>query len=125
MLRCPWCNSTAQVTEQVKEYRRIDDQTLYIDHYCICGCGTADFSDIEPAEELKLRGVELLVVNALHWERHDSHFSVSEALELISRVAPKRAYLTHMSHRIGLYAENIGRLPAGVEFAYDGLSVEL
>lgn len=41
MLRCPWCNSTAQVTEQVKEYRRIDDQTLYIDHYCICGCGTA------------------------------------------------------------------------------------
>lgn len=84
-----------------------------------------DFSDIEPNEELKLRGVELLVVNALHWERHDSHFSVTEALELISRVAPKRAYLTHMSHRIGLYAENIGRLPAGVEFAYDGLSVEL
>lgn len=41
MLRCPWCNSTAQVTEQLKEYHRIDEQVFYIDHYCVCGCGTA------------------------------------------------------------------------------------
>ena len=41
MPKCPWCGSTAQVTEQVKEYRKIDEQTLYIDHYCVCGCGTA------------------------------------------------------------------------------------
>ena len=84
-----------------------------------------DFSDIAPAEERKLHGVETLVVNALRWEPHDSHFSVAEALALIGRVSPKRAFLTHMSHAIGLYEEASQRLPAGVEFAYDGLCVEL
>lgn len=84
-----------------------------------------DFSGIEPAEELKLSGVELLVVNALRWEPHDSHFSVSEAVELIRRVSPKRAYLTHMSHRIGLHSNLEELLPDGVYPAYDGLSVEL
>lgn len=38
--RCPWCNSTAQVKEGFNIERRADEQTLYIDHYCICGCGT-------------------------------------------------------------------------------------
>jgi phosphoribosyl 1,2-cyclic phosphate phosphodiesterase len=84
-----------------------------------------DFSHIEPAEEAKLKGVKLLVINALRWERHDSHFSVSEALEVIERVKPERAYLTHMSHGIGLYAEAQSKLPEGVMFAYDGLQIEL
>lgn len=84
-----------------------------------------DFSAIEPEEEAKLAGVEVLVVNALRWEPHDSHFSVDEALALIARVRPHRAYLTHMSHRIGLHHEAERRLPAGVEFAYDGLTIEI
>lgn len=84
-----------------------------------------DFSSIESAEEAKLKGVELLVVNALRWEPHDSHFSVEEALALIGRVAPRRAFLTHMSHRIGLYVDASKRLPEGVEFAYDSLTVEI
>lgn len=84
-----------------------------------------DFSGIEPEEEAKLEGVELLVVNALRWEPHDSHFSVDEALALIRRIAPQRAYLTHMSHGIGLYEQASRRLPQGVEFAYDGLTVEI
>ena len=84
-----------------------------------------DFSGIEPTEEAKLRGVELLVVNALRWKPHDSHFSVDEALALIERIAPRKAYLTHMSHEIGLYAQASRRLPEGVEFAYDGLTVEV
>lgn len=84
-----------------------------------------DFSAIDPAEEAKLRGVELLVVNALRWEPHDSHFSVAEALELIDRIGPERAYLTHMSHRIGLHAEAEQRLPEGVMLAYDGLQLEI
>ncbi|MBO7185824.1 MAG: MBL fold metallo-hydrolase [Alistipes sp.] len=84
-----------------------------------------DFSHIEPAEEAKLQGVTILVINALRWKKHDSHFSVDEALEVIERIRPKRSYLTHMSHDIGLYAEAIGRLPEGVTFAYDGLVVEI
>lgn len=84
-----------------------------------------DFSHIDPAEEAKLQGVKIMVINALRWEPHDSHFSVAEAIEIINRVRPERAYLTHMSHGIGLYAEVSKRLPEGVEFAYDGLVVEI
>lgn len=84
-----------------------------------------DFSRIEPAEEAKLKGVKVLVINALRWEPHDSHFSVAEALDVIRRVHPERAYLTHMSHGIGLHAEAEARLPEGVRLAYDGLVVEI
>lgn len=84
-----------------------------------------DFSRIEPSEEAKLRGVKVLVINALRWEPHDSHFSVGEALDVIRRVQPERAFLTHMSHGIGLHAEAEARLPEGVNFAYDGLVVEI
>jgi phosphoribosyl 1,2-cyclic phosphate phosphodiesterase len=72
-----------------------------------------------------LKGVEVLVVNALRFEPHDSHFSVEEALQLVGRVAPKRAYLTHMSHDVGLHCVANLRLPDGVEFAYDGLKIEI
>lgn len=84
-----------------------------------------DFSHIDHTEEAKLQGVKIMVINALRWEPHDSHFSVAEAIEIINRVRPERAYLTHMSHGIGLYAEVSKRLPEGVEFAYDGLVVEI
>lgn len=84
-----------------------------------------DFSAIDDAEVAKLEGVKLLVVNALRWEPHDSHFSVGEALQLIERVHPARALLTHMSHSIGLHAEASKLLPTGVEFAYDGLTIEI
>lgn len=84
-----------------------------------------DFSHIDLAEEAKLQGVKIMVINALRWEPHDSHFSVAEAIEIINRVRPERAYLTHMSHGIGLYAEASKQLPEGVEFAYDGLVVEI
>ncbi len=84
-----------------------------------------DFSAIEEEQISKLRGVELLVVNALRFERHPSHFCVEEALSLIAKVAPQRAYLTHSSHDIGLYSKINPTLPQGVELAYDGLEIEL
>lgn len=70
-----------------------------------------------------LDGVEVLVINALRIEPHLSHFCLKETLQVIERVKPKKAYLIHMSHGIGL-ARNIGRLvPRNVEFAYDGMKV--
>ena len=84
-----------------------------------------DFKEISDEERKKLEGVEVLVVNALRFEPHDSHFSVDDALQLIEKVAPKRAYLTHMSHDIGLHCVANLRLPDGVELAYDGLKVEI
>ena len=84
-----------------------------------------DFKTIADAEVEKLRGVEVLVVNALRFEPHYSHFNVAEALELIRRVAPREAYLTHMSHEIGLYTETEPALPPGVHLAYDMLEVTI
>ena len=84
-----------------------------------------DMNAIADEEIAKLQGVKVLVVNALRWESHNSHFSVAEALEVIRRVAPERAYLTHMSHRIGLHAVAEQHLPGGVYLAYDGLTVTI
>ena len=84
-----------------------------------------DMNAIADEEIAKLQGVKVLVVNALRWESHNSHFSVAEALEVIRRVAPERAYLTHMSHRIGLHAVAEQHLPDGVYLAYDGLTVTI
>ncbi|MBE6212818.1 MAG: MBL fold metallo-hydrolase [Rikenellaceae bacterium] len=84
-----------------------------------------DFKSIAEEELQKLQGVEVLVINALRFEPHDSHLSVNEALEVVERVAPKRAYFTHMSHDIGLHCVANLRLPEGVEFAYDGLKIRV
>lgn len=84
-----------------------------------------DFKTIEDAEVEKLRGAEVLVVNALRFEPHYSHFNVEEALELIRRVAPREAYLTHMSHDIGRQAATEATLPPHVHMAYDTLRVEI
>ena len=84
-----------------------------------------DMNYIAPEEVEKLRGIDTLVINALRWESHSSHFSVSEAVDIIKRIAPRIAYLTHASHRIGLHSELEHRLPEGVKMAYDGLEIEI
>ncbi len=84
-----------------------------------------DFKMIDDAEVAKLTGVEVLVVNALRFAPHDSHFCVNEALALVGRVHPRATYLTHMSHEIGLHAVTEPMLPEGVWLAYDGLTVEI
>ena len=84
-----------------------------------------DFKELVEGEIEKLRGVETLIINALRFGSHYSHFNVEEASALIQQLAPQRAYLTHMSHEIGLYAESSKRLPAGVELGYDGLTIEI
>lgn len=84
-----------------------------------------DFKQIEDEEVDKLQGVDTLIVNALRFKPHDSHFSVGEAVELIKRVKPRKAYLTHLSHEIGLHALSAEKLPQGVELAYDKLTIEI
>lgn len=84
-----------------------------------------DANYIAPEEMDKLKGVDVLVVNALRKEKHYSHFCLSEALEVVRAVGPKRAYLTHMSHEMGLHAEVQAELPEGVFLAYDNLEIEI
>lgn len=84
-----------------------------------------DFKQIADEEVEKLQGVDTLIVNALRFKPHDSHFSVAEAVELIKRVKPRKAFLTHLSHEIGLHAASTEKLPQGVELAHDGLTIEI
>ena len=84
-----------------------------------------DFKKLCEGEIEKLRGVEVLVINALRFKAHDSHFNVEEAMEIIREVKPRKAYLTHLSHEIGLHATSAERLSEGVELAYDGLEIEI
>ncbi|MCD8185350.1 MAG: MBL fold metallo-hydrolase [Rikenellaceae bacterium] len=84
-----------------------------------------DMNRIDAEEIDRLKGVEILVVNALRHEKHLSHFSLSEALEVIGRVNPDRAYLTHISHQLGRHAEADPRLAANyIYYAYDGLKIQ-
>ena len=71
-----------------------------------------------------IAGIETLVVDALRDKPHTTHFTVADALEVVERVAPRRAYFTHMTHDLEHAATN-ARLPAGVELAYDGLALDV
>ncbi|MEO8260686.1 MAG: MBL fold metallo-hydrolase [Acidobacteriota bacterium] len=71
-----------------------------------------------------LAGVRTLVIDALRDRPHATHFSVAEALDVIDRLGPERAYFTHICHDLP-HAETCARLPAGVELAYDGLILEI
>lgn len=70
-----------------------------------------------------LASVDTLVINALRERPHPTHLSVEEALEVIDRLKPRQAFLTHISHELGHAAGN-AMLPPGVELAYDGLTIE-
>lgn len=82
-----------------------------------------DANRIEPLAWERLKGVDVLVLNALRREQHVSHFTLSEALDLIEQVAPRVAYLTHFSHQMGNHSNLERELPTGVHPAYDGLQV--
>jgi phosphoribosyl 1,2-cyclic phosphate phosphodiesterase len=83
-----------------------------------------DCSAIPDASWPLVAGVETLVIDALREKKHPTHFNVAEALDAIGRIAPRRAYLTHMAHDLG-HVETNARLPAGVELAYDGLVLDV
>ena len=84
-----------------------------------------DVNYISPEEMKKVEGSELIIITALRHKKHLSHFSLSESLELIAHWAPRQAYLTHISHQLGRYAEQQALLPQNVSLSYDGLSFEL
>jgi phosphoribosyl 1,2-cyclic phosphate phosphodiesterase len=78
-----------------------------------------------PDEALSLvQGVEILVLNALRDEPHETHFTLGEAVAAAQRIAPRRTYFTHMTHDLP-HAKTNARLPAGVELAYDGLVFDI
>lgn len=84
-----------------------------------------DANKISEEEIEKMKGTEVLVLNALRNEKHISHFSLEEALEMVKRINPKKAYLTHISHQLGIHKQVNEGLPPNVELAWDGLELNL
>lgn len=82
-----------------------------------------DVKYMEEEDMERLKGVKKLVINALQHEWHPTHLSLTEALELIRRIKPDQAWLTHLSHHMGLASEVGQTLPMGVSLAYDGLEI--
>lgn len=84
-----------------------------------------DMNHIDDDELNKLDGLDVLVINALRHEKHFSHFCLPEALDIIDRCQPQKAFLTHMSHEMGLHAVVDQTLPENVRLAYDNLKINI
>jgi len=84
-----------------------------------------DANRIEGKEIDKIRGSEVIVINALRKTDHMSHFKLSEAIDLLNELKPKKAYLTHISHYLGAHNVVQKELPSFVQIAHDGLVIDL
>lgn len=84
-----------------------------------------DLSEISEEEQSKLNGVKVVILAALRKKIHYSHMNLEQALELLKKIKPEKAYLTHISHMMGIHEEIEKELPENVWLAYDGLKIEL
>ena len=81
---------------------------------------------IDYAEKELLKGVKVLVVNGLRWEKeHHSHQLIGEAIAFSKSIGAEKTFFTHVTHEIGLHGQASKCLPNNVYFAYDGLEIEI
>ena len=82
-------------------------------------------TNLIPDESMELlKGLDVLVLDALRHRRHPTHFSVDEAVKIAGQIGARRTYFTHVSHDLDYQLTN-AQLPEGMELAYDGLSLPL
>jgi phosphoribosyl 1,2-cyclic phosphate phosphodiesterase len=97
----------------------------------VYGFRIGDFAYITDAKTVaneeveKLKGVKVLIINALRKQPHISHFNLEEALAFIERIAPEKAFLTHISHIFGTHEEIESELPESISVAYDGMELSI
>jgi len=84
-----------------------------------------DANYISEAEKSKIRGSEVLVLNSLRREPHVSHYTLDQAVKLISDMNVDEGYLTHISHQLGKHNDLNNELPSNIKCAYDGMTIEL
>ena len=84
-----------------------------------------DLKTMSNEEKKKLDHLEVLVVNALRISPHHTHLNLEEAIKFVNEIKPKRAYFTHISHKLGFHEEVEKTLPENIFLSYDGLEVEL
>lgn len=80
-----------------------------------------DANHIDDSEKEKIKGTQVLVINALRKEKHLSHFTLQEAIDLATELEIPTTYFTHLSHQMGLHDEVSASLPKGMFLAHDGL----
>jgi phosphoribosyl 1,2-cyclic phosphate phosphodiesterase len=119
------------ITEEAFFIANIKIQPIRVMHYNlpILGFRINDFTYItdanfmEEEEKLKILGSKVVFINALRKEKHISHYSLEEAIEVINQVSPRETYFTHLSHHMGLHEDVTNELPANMKIAYDGLRI--
>jgi phosphoribosyl 1,2-cyclic phosphate phosphodiesterase len=100
-------------------------------HMTVFGFRIKDFSYITDANSIpeqtfeRLKGTQVLVLNALQIENHPSHFTLSEALDVAKKIGAKQTYFTHISHKMGLHKVIEKTIPGSIALGYDGLSFTL
>lgn len=113
------------------EDMKITPIEVYHDKLLVYGYRIGDFTYITDANYIrneeynKFKGTKILVINALRKQTHPSHFTMDEALVQIKKINPDQAYLTHISHNMGLHDEVSQDLPDNVYLAFDGLKLNL
>ena len=128
---------------QIKLYNILSDEPFFINevkiipirvwHFgmCVLGFRINDFTYItdakyiEPKEIEKIKGSKVLVLNALRHEKHVSHFTLEEAIEMARISNPEETYFTHISHQLGLHEVVKETLPERMFLAFDGLEIIL
>lgn len=121
------------ITNEVFYIDKVAFQPIEVLHYKMPVMGyrvgnftyITDAKTISETEKNKIKGSKVIVLNALRNTEHISHFTLQEALDLIAELKPEKAYLTHISHQLGLHDEVSKNLPANVFLAYDGLTIEV
>jgi phosphoribosyl 1,2-cyclic phosphate phosphodiesterase len=123
---------TAHVEEAIRRefaYIFANDNYPGIPHYKmpVFGYRLNDFCYVTDAKEIaseeidKMKGSKIVVLNALRRETHPSHFTLDEAVSILKYIKPEQAYLTHISHQMGLHEEVEAELPSFIKIAYDGM----
>ncbi len=84
-----------------------------------------DANHIDADSKAKIKGSEILVLNALRKQKHISHFTLEEAVAMTIELGVPIAYFTHISHQLGLHDVVESELPGGIHLAYDRLVIEL
>jgi phosphoribosyl 1,2-cyclic phosphate phosphodiesterase len=132
----PWLGAIPfikfKVATEPFQFKGLELTPVPLFHGRIMSCGwrvedfayLTDTNGIPPESMRLLQGLELMVVDALRFRPHPTHFSIAEALEVIAELKPRRALLTHLTHEVE-HASASANLPAGVDIAYDGMVVDL
>lgn len=97
--------------------------------YCLRAAGQAvayvpDCHQMDDATVRRLRGIDLMILDALRQEEHPTHFTLAESVAILQRIGAHQSFITHLGHQLD-HTQVQEALPAGISVPYDGLVVEL